>query len=76
MAEHLTLSEINEKYPNQWVLIVEPDLDEHKQLVGGVVLFSSPDRDEMYSEAMRLPTPRRLATYYTGALPKHVAVVL
>lgn len=76
MAEHLTLSEISDKYPNQWVLLIEPVTNDDKQLLGGIVAFHGPDADHMYREAMKLPKPSRTASFYTGTLPEDVSVFL
>ena len=44
-SEILTLEEIQEKYPQQWVLIAYTEEDEYLNVVRGQVLAYSPDRD-------------------------------
>ena len=69
---------IKAMYPNEWVLIGNPELDDEgtlssiaRKLVRGVVLFHSPDKSDMAYKAR----PFRIGfdTYtvvYTGTLPK------
>lgn len=46
--KRMTFDEIKKTYPNEWVLIAEPDTDRSLRLVSGVVLAHSPHRDEVY----------------------------
>ena len=73
-----TFESIKTMYPNEWVLIGNPELDDEdtlssivRKLVRGVVLFNSPDKRDMAYKAR----PFRIGfdTYtvvYTGTLPK------
>ena len=73
-----TFESIKAMYPNEWVLIGNPELDDEgtlssiaRKLVRGVVLFHSPDKSDMAYKAR----PFRIGfdTYtvvYTGTLPK------
>ena len=73
-----TFESIKVMYPNEWVLIGDPELDDEatlnsivRKLVRGVVLFHSPDKSDMAYKAR----PFRIGfdTYtvvYTGILPK------
>lgn len=62
----LNLSEIYQKYPNQWVLIVEPELDEDLEVIQGEVIASSPDRDGLYAQ-LPLRKGKSCAIEYTGS---------
>ncbi len=44
----LTLDEITNKYPNEWVLIAYTELDENLNVVRGKVLANFPNRDDIY----------------------------
>ena len=68
MAEVLTIDEINKRFPDEWVLIGDPETDESLEIRSGKVLFHARDRDEMYEKALEL-RPTRFATLYTGELP-------
>ena len=71
----LTLEEIQKQYPRQWVLIVEPELDEDLNIIRGKVLYNSPDRDEAYSK-LSLRNGKLLAVEYTGTMSDDIAVML
>jgi transposase len=74
-AEILTLAEIQQRYPRQWVLIVEPDLDEEFNVIRGKVLAASPDQDEAYSK-LSLRKGKLLAIEYTGPVSDDLAVMV
>jgi hypothetical protein len=50
---YLPMTEIEQRYPNEWVLVARPKFDRHSQVRGGHVLFHTPDRlvmdQRMYS---------------------------
>ena len=50
----MTLEEIKQQYPNQWVLIEFTQLDDELNVVDGKVLAHSPSRDEIEKELTRL----------------------
>ncbi len=60
LGEVLTLEEMKAKYAPDWVLIVEPVIEEGPRLLAGKVAFHSPDRDEVYRKAIEL-RPGRFA---------------
>lgn len=75
MAEVLTIDEINQRFPDEWILIGDPETDEFLEVLGGTILFHSSDRDEMYRKAVELK-PKRSATLYTGSLPDDMEFAL
>lgn len=75
MSEYLTREEIESRYVSEWVLIGEPQVTEQSGVVGGVVLFHSKVRDEMYNKAIELQ-PKRFATLFTGPEPADVYYML
>ncbi len=74
-GEILTLAEIYQQYPDQWVLIVEPDLDENLNVIRGHVLAHSPDQDGIYSQ-LSSSKNIRAAIEYTGQVPENIAFIL
>jgi hypothetical protein len=50
----MTLEEIKQQYPNQWVLIEFTRLDDELRVVDGEVLAHSPSRDEIEKELTTL----------------------
>ena len=73
--EILTLEEIKAKYPNEWVLVVNPVVDEHLNVKSGQVSFHSADRDEVDRKALEL-RPKSSAFIYTGKAPEGMAFAL
>ena len=71
----LTRAEIEARFDSEWVLIENPELDEHLEVIRGRVAWHSKDRDEVYQKAIEL-RPKHSAFLYTGRLPEGTAVVL
>ena len=67
MTEVLTIDEINERFPDEWVLIGDPETNESLEVLSGEVLWHSADRDEVYSKAKEL-RPQRAAFHFSGPL--------
>ena len=68
MPEVLTIDQMNERFPDEWVLIGDPETDESLEVIRGKVLCHSKDRDEVSQAAIDLPAPKYIATHYTGEL--------
>ena len=75
MPEVLSLVELRSRYPNEWVLIADPETDATLTVQSGHVLAHSRDRDEVYRQAVAL-RPERFAVLYLGSIPEGTAVVL
>jgi len=75
MAEVLDQARIHEQYPSEWVLIGDPQTDESFAVKGGVVLFHSKNREEVYRKAHEL-RPRRFSVIFTGEPPKGMEFML
>ena len=75
MQEILTLQEIETRFESEWVLVEDPELDEHLQVVRGKVIFHSKSRDELDEKDGEL-RPKSAAYLYTGAMPENTAIVL
>jgi hypothetical protein len=71
----LTLEEIFNLYPDEWVLIVNPELDEELSVIRGEVLAHATERDEIYSK-LSLRNGKSVAIEYTGLIPDNLAVML
>jgi hypothetical protein len=76
--EILTIAQIREKFPNQWVLIGNPELTNMdtlgsivSKLVRGVVLMGSADKRELAYKAKELRQGfQSITCIYTGEFPK------
>ncbi len=75
MSEILTIEEIEARYAPEWVLIAEPQVDDEQRLLGGRVVYTSTDRDELYRKAMELKLDR-IAVRYLGTWPEDMEFVL
>lgn len=73
--EVLTLEEINARFPSEWVLIADPEVDKHLRVLRGRVVCHSKDRDEVDRKAIEL-RPKHAAYLYTGTMPEGTEMVL
>ncbi|MEG4942805.1 hypothetical protein [Microcoleus sp. F4-D5] len=71
----MSLEEIFSLYPDEWVLIVNPELDEELNVIRGEVLAHATERDEIYSK-LSLRNGKSVAIEYTGSIPDSLAVML
>lgn len=61
----MTLEEIKQQYPNQWVLIEFTQLDDELRVVDGEVIANSPSRREIDKQLARLRN-EKIAVEFTG----------
>jgi hypothetical protein len=65
MSQVMTWQEINSAYPDEWVLIVEPDTGPDLKVRSGVVAYHGQDRNEAYRKAKESGA-KRVAILYLG----------
>lgn len=76
MEDVLTWDEIVAKYPDEWVLIDEPDLeDDIFDVIRGRVVAHSADVDDVYAAGRQLKL-RDSAFLYTGEPDPNLVVIL
>ena len=75
MAEVLTKSEIESRFADEWVLLVDPQVNEDLEVLGGTVVCHSKDRDEVYRAAIAQRAPD-CAILFTGDLPPDTAILI
>jgi hypothetical protein len=75
MGEYLTRAEIEARFPEEWVLVDEPQTDQYLHVLGGTVLCHSKDRDEFDRQSIAL-RPRSSAVLFLGTMPEHIAINL
>jgi hypothetical protein len=61
----MTLEEIKQQYPNQWVLIEFTQLDDELRVVDGEVIAHSPSRHEIDNQLATLRN-EKIAVEFTG----------
>ncbi len=64
MNEKLTWDEIKSRYPDEWVILAKPEIDDNEDPVAGIVVAHGRDA----AEALNQITGRmdHLATLFTG----------
>jgi len=75
MAEILTIDEIESQFPDEWILVIDPDSGADLKVRSGVVAAHSPDRDEVYRTAFEL-RPKRSAVWFNGEPWEDTMIVL
>ncbi|MBV9849502.1 MAG: hypothetical protein JO250_07425 [Armatimonadetes bacterium] len=75
MNEVLTRPEIERQYRDEWILVADPETDEHLNVTRGEVVAHSKDRDEVYQKAVELRL-KHSAFLYTGTVPDDVVIIL
>ncbi|MBI5043826.1 MAG: hypothetical protein HZC10_08400 [Nitrospirae bacterium] len=73
-VESLTIEEIRERYPNEWVLIEYEETDSAFNIIKGHVLTHSPVKEEVY-QALMNTKGKNIAIEYTGHIPEDLAVM-
>jgi hypothetical protein len=73
--EILTLKEMKARYDSEWVLITDPELDNHHEVIRGRVACHSKNRDEVYRKGLEI-RPKSAAFRYLGEAPENMAFAL
>jgi len=71
----LTLTEMRDRFPRQWVLVGSPRFDRKGRLRSGTVLAHSSNRDEVYRQ-LRETDARSVNVEYLGEVPADLALAL
>jgi hypothetical protein len=79
MQEVLTIEQIKAQYPDQWVLVGNPELTDPSilgsivsKLIRGLVLYASKDKRELAYRAKEFREQvERTACIYTGEIPQN-----
>jgi len=75
MNQILTITEIENQFISEWILVGDPQTNESLEVQKGRVLYHSKDRDEVYRKAVEL-RPKQFAMLCTEKMPKDTAIVL
>ena len=65
MNEVLSRAEIEARFPNEWILVIHPDVGPDHIVRSGVVWAHSKDRDEIDRLAIEAPA-RHIAVWFNG----------
>ena len=69
MSRLLSIDEIESRYPDERILIGDPQTNEALAVLSGTVLWHSADRDEVYQKAVELRS-KHVAFHYSGIVPQ------
>ena len=75
MKAVLTFQEMKTKYPGEWLLIGDPEVDASLHAKSGKVLAHSRSRDEIYRKLAHV-AGKRVSIEYVGEIPTDLAVAL
>ena len=71
----LTLKEIEEQFDGEYVLVENPVVDEHFEVIRGVVRYHSFSRDEVYEAANQVDV-KSIAVLFNGEVPDNIKLIL
>ena len=71
--ERMTLDQMYEKYPNQWLFVVDPEISENTELLSGVVDLVSDSREEIMKASDIYDGDA--AIRYTGDIPERIVFI-
>lgn len=74
-GEMMTVEEIYRRYPDEWVLVADPEATPMHEVTAGRVIWHGRSRDEMY-RFMKTTRENDLATIFTGQPPADVEFAL
>ncbi len=75
MRERLSWTEIQQRYPDEWVLLDDPELDEGFEVRAGTLVHHSADKSETDDRAIELRLSSS-ALLFTGELDPDLAFAL
>ncbi len=75
MEAILSIDEIERTFRGEWVLLADPELDDHQRLLGGRLLFHDVDREAVNKRARKLH-PARSALLFAGGPSRDIAFSL
>jgi hypothetical protein len=74
-GERMTIQEIESTYPQEYVLLDDPETDQHQEILSGRLIWHTKDDDEIWRKAHELQS-RHIAVFYVGGPDEDVAYVL
>jgi hypothetical protein len=74
MSQVMNIEEIEASFPDEWILVIDPDIGPSLEVRSGVVAAHSRDRDEVDRRSLEL-RPKRSAIWFNGE-PSHDTVIV
>ena len=75
MPNVMSLEEIESRFPDEWILVIDPDMGPDLTVRSGVVAAHSRDRAEVDRKSLEL-RPRRSAIWFNGDPSDDTVIVL
>ncbi len=75
MGEIMTIEEIKKRFPEEWVIVDDPETTAALEVICGSVLWHGKDRAEIHQKIIEL-NPKKAAILYLGEVPKDMVFVL
>ena len=74
----LTIDQMHDRYPDQWLLVANTKTDENLELLEGEVIAHAIDCEQIYSAIAHERKIRtgNLSIEYTGTIPDNLALIL
>ena len=72
--ERLAIQEIEQKYPDEWLLIVDCEISENTELLSGIVVVHSKSREDIHDALTDYKG--RVAIHSTREIPENVKYIL
>jgi hypothetical protein len=69
----LSIDDIKRNYPDEWILLGSPEIDEQNQsIIAGVVLYHSPDKKEVvYLGKPKVAEYEKTALFFNRVTQRH-----
>lgn len=75
IGERLSIDEINRRFDGEWVLLEDPEIAEDEEVLSGLLLFHSDNRDALDRRVLEL-RPRHSAIFFVGEPDPDLAYLL
>lgn len=74
----LTIDQMHDRYPDQWLLVANTKTDENLELLEGEVIAHAIDCEQIYSAIAHERKTRtgNLSIEYTGTIPDNLVLIL
>ena len=68
LREQMTRLEMEKRFPDEWLYVIDPEVDQHLRVIAGTVICHSKDRDKVDDVAISNRS-KRMAMFFTAVTP-------
>jgi len=76
MDKRMTIADIESRFPDEWVLVQDPETNERLEILSGQVVCHSSNREDIDRAMLARKPPRRFAIVFTRSVPDDKVYVL